>query len=159
MYKSGLAHSLCGATRKELAVECVLHISATDSTELISVAGGWLCDRAMAGWAMTVRVPSLDHARSLAILGIAAHEIGGHDDLATDALVFTPDAGRVLASDRFIRVRHHVSVAARAYRARAFRAADLSPSTVDIETFWLSAQSGLSATRSCVSPLTSAAAR
>ncbi|ORB61192.1 hypothetical protein [Mycolicibacterium tusciae] len=115
---------------------CVLDIRAVNVADLISVAGGWLCDCAMAGWTVTVWAPQLEHVQALAILGVAerASEIE-----PVDALVVDGASRRDLARGRHNWVRHHVSAAARAFKARALLAANIPPRIVDLEMFSLGA--------------------
>ncbi len=115
-------------------MDCVLDVEAAEAAELISVAGGWLCDRVMAGWTVTVWVPNLDHARSLSILGVTTRA----PTVKTEALVLHGADGY-----RHGCVRHRVSRAARAFKARALLAAGLPPSIADLETFWLGPSSNV----------------
>ncbi|MGV0599364.1 hypothetical protein A5776_12300 [Mycolicibacterium elephantis] len=118
-------------------MECQLDLSTARVADLISVAGGWLCDRALAGWTVTVWVPDRDHIESLSILGVTARESAA----PVDALaVYGAPPGDV-ASLRLDVVRHHVSVAARAFKARALLLAGLPVSIAEVETFNLHAPS------------------
>lgn len=121
-------------------MKCVLDLSAASAADLISIAGGWLCDRVMAGWTVTVWVPKLDDARSLAILGVTARELAGRPE-GVDALVVRAVAAQDTARDGSDCVRHHVSAAARAFKSRALLAAGLPPDTADLEMFRLGASS------------------
>ncbi|WP_326547215.1 hypothetical protein QGN32_03120 [Mycolicibacterium sp. ND9-15] len=130
-------------------MDCVLDVEAAEAVELIRVAGGWLCDRAMAGWTVTVRVPNLDHARSLSIIGVTTRA----STVEADALVVHGAVGY-----RHGCVRHRVSRAARAFKARALLAAGLPPTIVDLETFWLGPSSNFLVARECAHTQASALA-
>ncbi len=118
-------------------MECQLDVSAARVADLISVAGGWLCDRAMAGWTVTVWVPDRDHVRSLAILGVTARASAA----PVDALAVSGAPPGEVACLQPAVVRHHVSAAARAFKARALLLAGLPVRTVEVETFKLDAPS------------------
>jgi hypothetical protein len=53
-----------------------LAVLAADETDVVRAAGGWLCDRARAGWRVTVWLPSADPAHpavaALTVLGVRA---------------------------------------------------------------------------------------
>ncbi|WP_156744010.1 hypothetical protein [Mycobacterium sp. 1164985.4] len=118
-----------------------MDVTAVTVAELISVAGGWLCDRAMAGWTVTAWVPAPEYAQCLAILGVCVRE-------AADSSLNGVDAPSVYGVSRCDTVgglpgcvRHRVSVAARAFKAHALLAAGLQPNDAKLETFWLSTRS------------------
>ncbi|MGV0746001.1 hypothetical protein [Mycolicibacterium sp. XJ870] len=50
-------------------------VVAPDVAELVTVAGGWLFDRAMAGWDVTALVNEGSDVRPLRILGVGAAEL------------------------------------------------------------------------------------
>ncbi len=53
-----------------------LDVMATETVDVISCIGGWLFDRALAGWDVTVLVATLhDDVRPLQILGVRALEL------------------------------------------------------------------------------------
>jgi hypothetical protein len=63
------------ATRSE--VECLryrLDVVAASAADVVQSAGGWLCDRVMAGWEVTALLPRGCDSRPLRILGIRASE-------------------------------------------------------------------------------------
>ena len=85
--------------------ECLryrLDVIAVSALDVVQSAGGWLYDRAMAGWRVTVLLPDGSGARSLRILGVqvldleeqlAAMDPGStSQDLAVSAEAFTADA-------------------------------------------------------------------
>jgi hypothetical protein len=47
---------------------------------LVAAAGGWLCDRALAGWDVQVRVPGKCDLRPLRILGASLVGVGSNAD-------------------------------------------------------------------------------
>jgi hypothetical protein len=49
-----------------------LTVIASDVADLVHSAGGWMCDRARAGWRVTVLIPSESDTRPLQILGVQA---------------------------------------------------------------------------------------
>jgi hypothetical protein len=49
-----------------------LHVVASCMADVVQSAGGWLCDRARAGWDVTVLVADHQDARPLSILGATA---------------------------------------------------------------------------------------
>ncbi len=85
--------------------ECLryrLDVIAVSALDVVQSAGGWLYDRAMAGWQVTVLLPDGSGARSLRILGVqvldleeqlAAMDPGStSQSLAVSAEAFTADA-------------------------------------------------------------------
>ena len=58
--------------------ECLryrLDVIAANAVDVVGSAGGWLYDRVMAGWEVTVLLPDSRDTRSLRILGVA--DLGG----------------------------------------------------------------------------------
>ncbi|NKZ10618.1 hypothetical protein HGA11_06470 [Mycolicibacterium septicum DSM 44393] len=53
-----------------------LHVTASDVGELVTSAGGWICDRIHAGWDVTVSVDAPCDVRPLQILGVTTVVIG-----------------------------------------------------------------------------------
>ena len=83
-----------------------LDVIATSVEDTIDRAGGWLFDRAMGGWEVTVLVPSCADVRPLRILGLKAR----HLDAALDGPDTLPEAV-CLAADMYVaddRVRRAV---------------------------------------------------
>ncbi|OBB68662.1 hypothetical protein [Mycobacterium sp. 852014-50255_SCH5639931] len=85
--------------------ECLryrLDVIAVSALDVVESAGGWLYDRAMAGWQVTVLLPNDGDARSLRILGVQARNLeewlaamgagSTSDSLAVSAEAFTADA-------------------------------------------------------------------
>ncbi|SEH85421.1 hypothetical protein SAMN04489835_4914 [Mycolicibacterium rutilum] len=144
-----------------------LTVLAADLADVVGLAGGWLFDRACAGWDVTVRVDGCRDARALTILG--ADPAGS----ITDELFSAPTDGALAVSATLLRedarVRayafetarrgdvevmawgvdlpdglrgridpspHQLSVAARAFKARALAAAELTGSVSATETLF-----------------------
>ncbi|MGZ4511234.1 MAG: hypothetical protein ACXVX6_03200 [Mycobacterium sp.] len=85
--------------------ECLryrLDVIAVSALDVVQSAGGWLYDRAMAGWQVTVLLPNGSDARSLRILGVQALDLedqlaamgpgSASQSLAVSAEAFTADA-------------------------------------------------------------------
>ncbi|RAV07324.1 hypothetical protein DQP55_22285 [Mycolicibacterium sp. GF69] len=84
----------------------------TDSlSELVGLAGGWVFDRARAGWDVNVRIEGCGDARPLAILGANAV-----DDSAETVLREVPRDGALAVSAKLLREDPRV-------RARVFELA------------------------------------
>ncbi|OBH85512.1 hypothetical protein A5681_17320 [Mycobacterium scrofulaceum] len=88
-----------------------LDVIAASALDVVQSAGGWLYDRAMAGWQVTVLLPGGGDARSLRILGVHALDVEEYfaamgpgatsESLAVSAEAFAADArvrDRVLES-------------------------------------------------------------
>ncbi|OBI80957.1 hypothetical protein A5663_17145 [Mycobacterium sp. E740] len=136
-----------------------LVVLAASAAEVVGQAGGWLFDRARAGWDVNVRVESCGDLRALAILGADTL-----DDSVETILCNPPRGGALAVSATLLRddpslraqvsdvakscsvellawgedwpvelgrrvevVPHQLSVAARAFKARALGAAGLEP--------------------------------
>ncbi|MGE2814870.1 hypothetical protein ACQI5H_06955 [Mycobacterium heidelbergense] len=96
--------SRLGAARTTRADgECLryrLDVVAASAADVVQSAGGWLYDRVMAGWQVTVLLPEGCDSRSLRILGVRTSELGAHlagtgspsHGLAVSAEAFTADA-------------------------------------------------------------------
>lgn len=146
-----------------------LDVIAPSVTEAVQAAGGWLFDRAMAGWEVTVLVAAEDQdPLPLQILGAEVVELetavlmGEHrprpDALAVAADLFDRDpriqegvrlaldSGRTEVTlwgqawpaelDSTDSVEHHLSVAARAFKARALAALALPVDSIPmVEVF------------------------
>jgi len=146
-----------------------LDVVAPSVLDAVRCAGGWICDRVMAGWEVTVLVDSDDDLRPLQILGaetldlesvLEAWEDRPHPQtVAVAADLFDRDP-RVLAHVRNAldqgatevtlwgerlpaeldhsvdSAQHHLSAAARAFKARALAAAHAPADSVGhAETF------------------------
>ncbi|BBY39625.1 hypothetical protein MMAN_37590 [Mycobacterium mantenii] len=86
-----------------------LDVVAASAADVVQSAGGWLYDRAMAGWEVTVLLPRGCDTRSLRILGVRVADLepelaqlgAGTASLAVSAEAFTADPrvrGAVLES-------------------------------------------------------------
>jgi hypothetical protein len=79
-----------------------LHVIGPNAPAIVGCVGGWLFDRAMAGWEVTVFVRDFHNAWPLRILGVRADDYGsalasiehcpGHRGLAVAAEVYDDDA-------------------------------------------------------------------
>lgn len=133
-----------------------MEVWADDPAGAVLWAGGLICDRAMAGWDVVVRLPATSDGRPLEILGagVRGHdEQSGPPDLGIPLVTLSeaavdPDRGREvraylcgpvgpdspsLADNGF---RHRLSVGARAFKAYALRASGLQEEVATIEQFW-----------------------
>lgn len=139
-----------------------LDVVAPCVTDVVTFAGGWLFDRVMAGWDVTVLVADLCDDLPLQILGAATKDLEsalaeGLDHPRPHALAVATDIYRRDARvrdgvrqaldhgqtevtlwgehwpeelNRIDSVEHRLSVAARAFKARALAAADISTDAV-----------------------------
>ena len=141
-----------------------LDVTAHDVADVVRHAGGWLIDRAMAGWDIRVCVASDCDLTPLRILGVRTSPVDGDDDptapprvlalaVSMDALAATGDVRdavtRTLRKGRgevtlwgadhqrsdLEPVEHVLSAAARAFKAQALRAAGLDCAVSAVETF------------------------
>jgi hypothetical protein len=77
-----------------------LDVVESSAVDVVQSAGGWLYDRAMAGWEVTVLLPRGCDTRSLRILGVRAADLdpevaglgAGLTSLAVSAQAFSADA-------------------------------------------------------------------
>jgi hypothetical protein len=140
-----------------------LDVVASSVDDVIRSAGGWLFDRAMAGWEVNLLIAQPSDARPLQILGINALPLGNaFEPVAnwppTQAIAVAADVlnnnqsvrGSVVAAlDRGLTevtlwgdtwppgvhrradaVQHRLSAAARAFKAHALSAAQLTPGSI-----------------------------
>jgi hypothetical protein len=147
-----------------------LDVVARNVPEVVKFAGGWLVDRAMAGWDVTVLIAADEDTTPLQILGVETYDLESAIKLWADrphpqtvavaADLFAADErirhGVLTALDSGLTevtlwgercpeeldetvgyVRHELSAAARAFKARALAATDdQGAGTVgDCETF------------------------
>lgn len=138
-----------------------LDVVAFDVADVVLSAGGWLFDRAMAGWEVSVLLSEPSNALPLRILGVRTLEwqadfVGGAG-LAVGAEAFAADAGIrdtvlkaldhsltevTLWGDEWPRsvdrattaVHHRLSAAARVFKRHALDAAGISAPVGPIET-------------------------
>lgn len=143
--------------------ECLryrLDVVAASAVDVVQSAGGWLYDRAMAGWEVTVLLPQRCDTRPLRILGLRVSEFDAlptdstSQSLAVSAEAFTADArvrdtvlqsldnrltevalwgdGWPLGVNRATtRAQHMLSGAARMFKGYALAAAGIPDTTVD----------------------------
>lgn len=99
--REGSRVSAARATRPD--GECLryrLDVVAASAGDVVQSAGGWLYDRVMAGWQVTVLLPERCDSRSLRILGVRAAGLdeafalpgSGSQSLAVSAEAFIADA-------------------------------------------------------------------
>ncbi len=126
-----------------------LDVIGVDAADLVRSAGGWLFDRAMAGWDVQVTLTEEGDLRPLQILGLrigqrrdqpvalaVAGVLGGQVQTALNrggAEVTVWDADRLTGLEP---VRYVLSSAARAFKAQALAAVGLDPSQLHpVEVF------------------------
>jgi hypothetical protein len=86
--------------------ECLryrLDVIAASAADAVHSAGGWLSDRAMAGWQVTVLLPQGGDSRSLRILGVEAMSMEAGFDRSGSATRSLAVSGEVFAADDRIR--------------------------------------------------------
>jgi len=137
-----------------------LDVVAASTGDALQAAGGWMYDRVMAGWEVTVLLPQGWDARALRVLGVAAVDLESwftrpvSQGLAVSAEAFRADtavAARVLKAlnhkstevalwgdgwplevNRGVtRVQHVLSGAARVFKGYALAAAGIGCDAVD----------------------------
>jgi hypothetical protein len=131
-----------------------LDVIATSVDDVVRSAGGWLFDRAMAGWEVNLRHAEPSDARPLQILGIntvepvadwprtqaiaVAADVFNTEERVRENVVMALEQGLVevtLWGDtwppefhrRAEAVQHHLSAAARAFKAQAVAVSELPP--------------------------------
>jgi hypothetical protein len=134
-------------------MECRLDLRAAGVAELISTAGGWICDRVLAGWTVTVCVPQHAHDRSLTILGVNVQEWTDEYDGEVCVLLLS---GEHRAAGHLHRVCHRLSAAARAFKTQAMLAAGLPPAVASSEEFLVDGPLNLLAAAESAAPVASA---
>ena len=80
-----------------------LDVVAASAADAVHSAGGWLYDRAMAGWEVTVLLPQSCDARPLRILGVGAVELESGFERAGSATHSLAVSAEVFAADHRIR--------------------------------------------------------
>jgi hypothetical protein len=136
-----------------------LDVVAASAGDAVRAAGGWMYDRATAGWEVTVLLPQACDTRPLQILGVGAVDLDSgftrpmSQGLAVSAEVFTADArvrakvltaldhrltevalwgdGWSLGNRGMTRVQHVLSGAARVFKGYALTAAGIGCGAVD----------------------------
>lgn len=112
-----------------------LDVIGLDVADVVCSAGGWLCDRVLAGWDVRVTLTDDGDPRPLRILGLGCGErrsepvaLAVAGTLSGHALRLGHAEVTVWGADRLTGlqpVRHVVSAAARAFKAHALVAAGL----------------------------------
>jgi hypothetical protein len=80
-----------------------LDVIASSAADAVHAAGGWLYDRAMAGWEVTVLVPHGCDSRALRILGVKAMDLEAGFDRTGSATHSLAVSAEVFAADDRIR--------------------------------------------------------
>lgn len=134
-----------------------LHVLATDAADVVRSAGGWLCDRARAGWDVDVLLVDAADTRPLTILGAtvtrfdgdvaAAVRKVGEGALAVSAALLTADvlalglpevtvwgSGEVGRPTKVL--EHQLSSAAQAFKAHALAAASSTDAVAGTERLY-----------------------
>ncbi len=86
--------------------ECLryrLDVVAASAADAVHSAGGWLYDRAMAGWEVTVLLPQSCDSRPLRILGVRAMDLEAGLDRTGSATHSLAVSAEVFAADHRIR--------------------------------------------------------
>lgn len=83
--------------RPDKALQYELNVVAADVAAMVSAIGGWLFDRAMAGWRVSVAADACTDERALRILGLKAVDLTGlWQSTEADAVAMT-----AIGTDRF----------------------------------------------------------
>ena len=80
-----------------------LDVVAASAADAVRSAGGWLYDRAMAGWEVTVLLPGSCDLRPLRILGVDAVDLDSGFDRTASTFHSLAVSGEVFAADERIR--------------------------------------------------------
>ncbi|MGO9156569.1 hypothetical protein [Mycobacterium sp.] len=80
-----------------------LDVVATSAADAVHWAGGWLYDRAMAGWEVTVLLPQSCDSRPLRILGVGAMDLESGFERTGSATHSLAVSAEVFAADDRIR--------------------------------------------------------
>jgi hypothetical protein len=73
---------IAGATVTRLDYR--LDVLGADAADLVRSAGGWMFDRAMAGWRVNAWLLNADDLRPLQVLGVHGHRLGSGPDRAEE---------------------------------------------------------------------------
>lgn len=150
--------------RPEKALQYELNVVADDVADVVSGIGGWLFDRAMAGWRVSVAADEAGDDRALGILGLKAVGPSGlWRSAEADAVVMTAigtsrfepgDQGLTMRNPggdvvffgsrgpeglglQLERARYRPSAAALAFKAHALAVAGVDPASADtVETLF-----------------------
>jgi hypothetical protein len=113
-----------------------LWVVARDVGELVDLAGGWICDRILAGWNVCVAVSEPGDLRPLRILGITTFVpnqrfvLRALDEGAIEVTFWGSSIPSDL-HDQLDRRQHRLSGAARAFKAHALAAAAVSGAAIN----------------------------
>jgi hypothetical protein len=149
-----------------------LDVAAASTVDVVQSAGGWLYDRVMAGWEVTLLLPRRCDSRPLRILGVRTSDLESAIDSTSQSLAVSAEAfaadprvrDRVLTAmaqrmtevalwgdgwprrvhHGMTRVPHVLSAAARVFKAHALAAVGIPCAAVDpTETLLYDLASGL----------------
>jgi hypothetical protein len=112
-----------------------LDVLGTSVADVVSSAGGWLADRALAGWDVNVFVPEDDGSAALRILGVSIHQLSELSAERADShgpTAIAVSAG-VLCADA--RVRARLTAECKRDIAEVTVWGDLEPATVDANLY------------------------
>jgi hypothetical protein len=84
-----------------------LDVAAANAVDVVQSAGGWLYDRVMAGWEVTVLLPHGCDSRPLRILGVRASDLESAMDPTSHSLAVSAE---VFAADARVRERVHTAL-------------------------------------------------
>jgi hypothetical protein len=90
------------------AIKYRLDVVASGAAEVVRSAGGWLCDRARAGWEVNVLLPPQSDIRPMQILGLQTTDL---DSLNPPASMGSAARGLAVSAEMFAadaRIRHEV---------------------------------------------------
>jgi hypothetical protein len=79
-----------------------LDVLGVDTADVVSAAGGWLFDRAMAGWAVEVWLADIRDTRPLHILGAAVHHLAERGPAEDGAGAGLAVSGALMTDDRAV---------------------------------------------------------
>lgn len=97
-------HDRAPRTPAEPLLTYDLTVVATDVSDVVASAGGWLCDRVRAGWQVTVVVPPGGDLRALQIMGVQAEtDLSAIDALRGGGAAAWAVAAALLDADPVIR--------------------------------------------------------
>lgn len=111
-----------------------LRVWAPTVADAVRWAGGLMCDKALDGWHVVVEVRDPSDPQALHILG-AGVEFSGSGDADLFGHSGTSGSGVAPAQSSRAQVQHVVSLAARAFRARALEVAGIQATVGAVETF------------------------
>lgn len=135
----------------ELPSSYWIDVHCTQVADIVQYAGGWLFDHVMAGWQVTVNVDANQDLKPLQILGIRPQSlVRDGEDVHTEVLVWGErgaDDGE--GTHGLCTARYPLSIAARAFKAHALRAADIQMEADHAVEFFCTSLQDAAARRGC----------